>query len=97
MVLAGPAAAARGSADAAARVPLGRTLRVTRLGFGTGMSGANRQSNQTRQGPEKFTRLLQYAYDQDVRLFDMADLYGTHSYVGRALRGKPRDSYTLVS
>ena len=78
-------------------MPLGRELKVTRLGFGTGMAGGNRQSNQTRLGPQKFERLLQYAYDQGVRLFDMADLYGTHRYVGRALRGKARDSYALVT
>jgi aryl-alcohol dehydrogenase-like predicted oxidoreductase len=48
-------------------------------------------------GADTFVRLLQYAYDQNVRLFDMADLYGTHPYVARAMRGKPRDSYTLVS
>ena len=91
------AAAAPGRSDPGQLVSLGRGLKVTRLGFGTGMSGGNRQSNQTRLGPEKFERLVQYAYDRNVRLFDMADLYGTHRYVARALRGKPRDSYTLVT
>jgi aryl-alcohol dehydrogenase-like predicted oxidoreductase len=91
------AVAAPGRPDSDALVPLGRALKVTRLGFGTGMAGGKRQSNQTRLGPEKFERLLQYAYDHGVRLFDMADLYGTHRYVARALRGKPRDSYTLVT
>lgn len=78
-------------------VPLGKELKVTRFGFGTGMAGSQRQSNQTRLGPEKLDRLLQYAYDQDIRLFDMADLYGTHAHVARALQGKPRESYTLVT
>ena len=91
------AIAAASHADSEAPVPLGRTVKATRLGFGTGMAGGGRQSNQTRLGPEKLERLLQYAYDQGVRLFDMADLYGTHRYVARALRGKPRDSYTLVT
>lgn len=91
------ATAASDHVDSAALVSLGRALKVTRLGFGTGMAGANRQSNQTRLGPAKFERLLQYAYEQGVRLFDMADLYGTHRHVARALRGKPRDSYTLVT
>jgi len=91
------AIAAASHTDSEAPVPLGRTVKATRLGFGTGMAGGGRQSNQTRLGPEKLERLLQYAYDQGVRLFDMADLYGTHRYVARALRGKPRDSYTLVT
>jgi aryl-alcohol dehydrogenase-like predicted oxidoreductase len=91
------AIAAPGRADSDALVPLGRALKATRLGFGTGMAGGNRQSNQTRMGPEKFERLVEYAYERNVRLFDMADLYGTHRYVARALRGKPRDSYTLVT
>jgi aryl-alcohol dehydrogenase-like predicted oxidoreductase len=78
-------------------VPLGKHLTVSRLGFGTGMNGGRRQSNQTRLGAEKLDRLLQYCYDQGVRLFDMADMYGTHSHVARAMKGKPRNSYTLVT
>ena len=87
------AEAAPGPPESGPRVPLGRGLKVTRLGFGTGMTGGNRHSNQTRLGPEKFERLLQYAYDQNVRLFDMADMYGTHGYVGQALRQAPRQLY----
>lgn len=93
----GIATAAPTGADPAALVPLGRHLKVCRLGFGTGMAGGNRQSNQTRLGREKFENLLRYGYDQNVRLFDMADLYGTHAYVGRVLKEKPRDSYWLSS
>ena len=91
------ATVAPANSDPRALVPLGRELKVTRIGFGTGMAGVQRQSNQTRLGSEKFVRLLQYAYDRNVRLFDMADMYGSHGYVARALCGKPRDSYTLVT
>lgn len=97
LLLADWLAAANTSSDPTAIVPLGKELKVTRLGIGTGMRGVFRQSDQTKLGPEKFDRLLQYAYDQNVRLVDMADLYGSHGHVARALRGKPRDSYTLVS
>jgi len=39
-------------------VPLGKTgIKVTRVGFGTGMRGGGRQSNQTRLGKEKFEAL----------------------------------------
>jgi aryl-alcohol dehydrogenase-like predicted oxidoreductase len=91
------ATAAPASPDSTGLVSLGKELKVTRIGFGTGMAGWKRESNLTRLGREKAERLLQYAYDQNVRLFDLADLYGTHAHVARALRGKPRDSYTLVS
>ncbi len=91
------AIAAPSSPDATALVPLGKHLKVPRLGFGTGMKGYLRQTNQTRLGEEAFGRLLHYCYDQNIRLFDMADLYGTHPYVARAMKGKPRDSYTLVT
>jgi aryl-alcohol dehydrogenase-like predicted oxidoreductase len=91
------AMAAPVGANPTALVPLGKDLRATRIGFGTGMGGWKRQTNQTRLGPEKFLKLLEYAYDQNIRLFDMADLYGTHGYVARALRGKPRQSYTLAT
>ena len=78
-------------------MPLGKHLKVSRIGFGTGMKGWERQTNQTRLGEEGFGKLLHYCYDQNIRLFDMADLYGTHGYVARAMKGKPRDSYTLVT
>ena len=36
-------------------VPLGKTgIKVTRVGFGTGMSGGRHSSNQVRLGKEKF-------------------------------------------
>ena len=79
-------------------VPLGKTgLKPSRVGFGTGMRGGGRNSDQTRLGREKFEGLLRAAYARGVRLFDMADTYGTHPYVGRALKKMPRDSYVLVS
>jgi aryl-alcohol dehydrogenase-like predicted oxidoreductase len=85
------------STDPLAMIPLTEKVTCTRLGFGTGMNGYNRQSNLTRQGEEKAIELLKYAYDKGIRLFDMADLYGTHPFIAKALAGKPRDSYTLVT
>jgi len=78
-------------------VPLGKELKVCRIGIGTGVKSCNRQSNATRMAREKFDQLLRDAYDQGIRLFDLADLYGSHPYVARVLKGKPRDSYQLSS
>jgi aryl-alcohol dehydrogenase-like predicted oxidoreductase len=80
------------------RVPLGKTkIKVSRVGFGTGMRGGNRQSNQTRMGKERFESLLQAAYERGVRLFDVADLYGTHPYLAGALRKMRRKDYVIAS
>jgi aryl-alcohol dehydrogenase-like predicted oxidoreductase len=87
--------AAPRAADSPQLVPLGKHLKTCRIGAGTGMHGWKRQTNQTRMGKEKFLALLQYEYDQGIRFFDCADLYGTHEFVAEALKGKPRDSYQV--
>jgi aryl-alcohol dehydrogenase-like predicted oxidoreductase len=80
------------------KVSLGDSkLKVSRLCLGTGVRGGGRQSNQTRMGKEKFTLLLQGAYERGVRLFDLADLYGTHPYLLPALKSIPRSNYAIVS
>jgi len=78
-------------------VPLTEEIKTTRIGFGTGMRGSQRRSDLTRAGYPKAIELLRYAYDMGIRLFDCADLYGTHDIVAEALKDKPRDSYVLVS
>jgi len=103
--VAGAAAAAGNAASAAApdtnptaAVPLGRALNACRISCGTGMRGRpGRQTNQTQLGREKFEALLNHAYDRGIRQFDMADMYGTHPYVGRVLKTKPRDEIQLVT
>jgi len=94
-LLAQPVAA---SADPLAVVPLGKRLKVTRIGMGTGVNAGGRTSQQIKKlGVENFERLIAEAYDKGIRLFDMADMYGSHAIVGRALKDKPRDSYALIS
>jgi aryl-alcohol dehydrogenase-like predicted oxidoreductase len=84
--------------DPYALVPLGKTgLHVSRFGIGTGMTGSMRQSNHTRMGQERFTELLRGAYDRGIRLFDMADLYGTHTFFAKAMKGLPREKMFLTS
>ncbi len=79
-------------------VPLGKTgIKFSRFCLGTGMHGANRQSNHTRMGKEKLEALIHGAYDRGIRMFDLADLYGTHPYLMPALKGVPRDKIGIVS
>ena len=87
----------RCSTDPVAEVSLGRSLRATRLGMGFGMRGWNRQSNLSRRGLDHAERVIAHAYDQGIRFFDHADLYGSHEYFARAMRGKPRDSYFVTT
>ena len=94
---------ARASAPAArfdpyGLVQLGRTpLKVSRVCLGTGTRGGNRESNHTRMGKQAFEALIRESFDRGTRLFDLADLYGTHPYVIPALKGIPRDRYQIVS
>jgi aryl-alcohol dehydrogenase-like predicted oxidoreductase len=79
-------------------VPLGKTkIKVTRVGLGTGMRGGNRQSNHTRMGKERFEALAQGCYERGIRLYDVADLYGTHPFLADALRKMPRKDYVISS
>ncbi len=61
------------------------------------MTGGNRQSNQTRLGKEKLEALIRGAYERGVRVFDLADLYGSHPYLLPALTGIPRDNYQVIT
>ena len=88
----------RSTYDPYARVPLGNTgLMASRIALGTGMHGYQRSSNQTRMGVEKFKQLIRDSYDRGVRLFDMADLYGSHPYLIPALEGVPRENFLITS
>ncbi len=79
-------------------VAFGQTpLKMSRICMGTGVKASNRQSALTRLGKDKCEALLRSAYDRGVRMFDVADLYGTHPYVLPALKGIPRDNYRIVS
>lgn len=83
--------------DPLAVVPLGKELKTTRIGLGTGMKAWQRMSDQIRLGQKHFDSIFHCCYDKGIRLFDLADLYGSHAYAARTLKDKPRDSYTLTS
>jgi aryl-alcohol dehydrogenase-like predicted oxidoreductase len=98
LLVGGAAFAQAGQPNPYQMVPLGKTgLKVSRISMGTGMRGGNRQSNHTRMGYEALEALVHGAYERGVRMFDMADMYGTHQFISRALKKYPRDSYLLVS
>lgn len=80
------------------KVKLGNTgLLVSRMAMGTGTVGWGGQSNQTRLGMDKFVDLAHHAYERGISFFDMADGYGSHPYVGKALKSLPREKVTLLS
>ena len=79
-------------------ITLGKTkIKMSRLCLGTGVHGGNRESNQTRMGKEKFEALIKGSYERGVRVFDLADLYGTHPYLLPALKGIPRKDYLIIT
>jgi aryl-alcohol dehydrogenase-like predicted oxidoreductase len=98
-------AAASGTATAApAKLPKGPTdlvtlgktgIQVSLVGMGTGSHGTGQASNQTKLGVKDFTRVVRHALDQGVTLFDVADQYGSHTYLREALKGVPREKYVI--
>jgi aryl-alcohol dehydrogenase-like predicted oxidoreductase len=79
-------------------VELGQTgIRTTRLCMGTGIRGGGRQSNLIRLGYEQAIQFVREIYMRGVRMFDLADSYGTHAVVGDALKIYPRSNYVLFT
>lgn len=84
--------------SAADRVKLGKTgLVASRLAQGTGVHGGNQQSDHTRMGQEAFTRIIRHGFDRGINFWDMADLYGTHTFMRNAMKGIDRDKYVVLS
>ena len=79
-------------------VELGKTgIRTTRLSLGTGIKGGGRQSNLTRLGYEQAVSFVREIYERGVRIFDLADSYGTHACVSEALKIYPRSDYVIIT
>ncbi|MCK5135275.1 MAG: aldo/keto reductase [Bacteroidales bacterium] len=86
------------SPDPFQTIALGKSgLKTTLLGVGTGVSGGNRSSFLAKQDASKSVATLRHAYDRGFRMFDCADLYGTHGLVAEALKGMDREKLTLSS
>lgn len=79
-------------------VNLGETgMNVPRLALGTGSFGWKRTSSQKKLGEDKFVQLAQHAFDRGVKFFETADMYGTHEFVGKAMKKVGRENVTLLS
>ena len=80
------------------KVNLGKTgMNVPRLALGTGSFGWKRTSCQKKLGEDKFVQLAQHAFDRGVKFFETADMYGTHEFVGKAMKKVGRENVTLLS
>jgi len=87
-----------GNYDPYETVKLGKTgISATRLCMGTGIRGGGRQSNLTRLGYAEGVKFVRELYSRGVRMFDLADLYGTHELVSDALKMYPRRDYVLFT
>lgn len=68
------------------------------LGVGTGTRGREGTTDQTRMPREELVKLLEYAYEQGITYFDLADRYGSHGHMKDALANSiPRDKVMLLS
>jgi len=80
------------------KVKLGNTdIVTTRLSMGTGFLTRDGQSSLARLSYEQAEKMIHEAYNRGIRAFDLADSYGTHGYVGKALKAYPRSDYALFS
>ena len=91
-----PSTTAQRTVDPFQQITLGKTgIKTTLLGMGTGFSGYMRSSNITRAGIAE--SVIRQAYEKGIRYFDCADSYGTHPFTAAALKGIPRENYTLCT
>ena len=81
------------------RVILGNTgIEVSRMAMGTGSSGWNGSSNQTRNlGIKGLSDLLRNSYDNGITFFETADQYGSHPHIREALKKIPRDKVVILT
>jgi len=94
----GAAPVIAGNHDPYEKVVLGKTgITTTRLCLGTGIRGSVRQSNLTKLGYEQAVNFVRELYHRGIRMFDLADLYGTHAIVSDALKSYPRRDYVLFT
>ena len=78
------------------KVTLGNSgIQVSLMGMGTGSVGSGQASNQTRLGVKEFTKVVRHALDHGICFFDVADQYGSHTYLREALKGVPREQYVI--
>ena len=80
-------------------VELGKTgIKTTLLSLGTGIKSNGRGlTNLTRLEHEQAVNLVREIYNRGVRIFDVADAYGSHACVSEALKIYPRSDYVIIT
>jgi aryl-alcohol dehydrogenase-like predicted oxidoreductase len=87
-----------GTAMLVDEVQLGeRGMKVPRLAMGTGSHGWRKTSNQKKLGEKEFIKVAMHGYDRGIRFLETADMYGTHEYVGKAMKQMDREKVTLLT
>lgn len=67
---------------------LGKTgLQPSLLGMGTGVKAWGGVSALTKKGDDVFMQVATHAYERGIRYFDLADMYGSHAYFKKLLKG----------
>jgi aryl-alcohol dehydrogenase-like predicted oxidoreductase len=81
------------------RIFLGNTgIEASRMAMGTGTSGWNGSSNQSRQlGLKGVADLLKAAFDDGINFWDSANQYGTHAHLKEALKRIDRDKVVILT
>ncbi len=86
------------SLDPLQKVTLGNSgIQTSLLGMGTGVHATNRSSFLTRQDEAKSLELLHHAYEKGIRYFDLADTYGTHQMLAKAMEKMDRKELTITT
>jgi predicted aldo/keto reductase-like oxidoreductase len=77
------------------QVTLGKTgIKLSRLGFGTGVNSGH---DQVALGKEAFLKLIRHAYDHGITYIDAAQSYVTFDWIGDAIKGLPREKLFIQS
>ncbi|MFV0265525.1 MAG: aldo/keto reductase [Draconibacterium sp.] len=84
--------------DPLQKVTLGNSgIQTSLLGMGTGVHATNRSSFLTRQDEAQSLELLHHAYGKGIRYFDLADTYGTHQMLAKAMKKMDRKELTITT
>jgi len=70
---------------------------VSRIAFGTGTRGWEKVSDQTKIGMKNFIELAEYIHKKGIIFFDLADIYGSHTYMKEVLKVIPRENVVIMS
>jgi len=77
------------------QVTLGSTgIKLSRLGFGTGVNSGH---DQVGNGKDAFIKMIRHGYDQGITYIDTAQRYETFNWIGDSIKGLPREKLFIQS